>query len=329
MLDFKELEAFVWAVRLGSFRKAAARLHLTQPSVSERISRLEATVGELLLERSARPVQPTMRGREFFPHAERMLNQRDEAMRLFDSEEEYSAPLRLGTIETIVHSWFPEFMHQLTERYPRLIIELTVDYSPALNERLAGNELDILLAMNGYLPQAQIEYEALSPYEMGMFVSPRHADMLNESAEAWCNKLPFISFGKLARPYVELVQYLAEQGVTHPRIHSVSTLMTIVRLTTEGLGIGALPVATVLDEWRRGELLRLALPVPLPPMNYDVIWRRANHPRFCRSVGRLAQKTAYAYAHDRRTELTNALFKGRWVQPGASLTTPNAPPPLI
>ena len=58
MLDFKELEAFVWAVRLGSFRKAATRLHLTQPSVSERISRLETTVGELLLERAARPIQP-------------------------------------------------------------------------------------------------------------------------------------------------------------------------------------------------------------------------------------------------------------------------------
>ncbi|BBI64776.1 hypothetical protein HSBAA_60820 [Vreelandella sulfidaeris] len=45
MLDFKELEAFVWAVRLGSFRKAATRLHLTQPSISERISRLETAVG--------------------------------------------------------------------------------------------------------------------------------------------------------------------------------------------------------------------------------------------------------------------------------------------
>lgn len=329
MLDFKELEAFVWAVKLGSFRKAAVRLHLTQPSVSERISRLEATVGELLLERSARPVQPTMRGREFFLHAERMLSQRDEAMKLFDSDEDYSAPLRLGTIETIAHSWFPEFMRQLTERYPRLTIELAVDYSPALNERLMSNELDILLAMNGYLPPKQIEYEALSPYEMGMFVSPRHAEMLSESAGVWCKKLPFISFGKLARPYEELVQYLAEQGVTSPRIHSVSTLMTIARMTMEGLGIGALPVATVLDEWRRGELLRLALPVPLPAMNYDVIWRRANHPRFCRGVGRLAQKTACAYAQERRVEMTNALFPGHWIQPGALVTTSNATPPLI
>ncbi|PCF95432.1 LysR family transcriptional regulator [Vreelandella nigrificans] len=322
MLDFKELEAFVWAVRFGSFRKAAVRLHITQPSVSERISRLETTVGELLLERSARPIQPTMRGREFFLHAERMLHQRDEALKIFDSEETFSAPLRLGTIETIAHSWFPAFMQRLTERYPKLMIELTVDYSPVLNERLISNELDILLAMNGYLSPEHIEYDTLSPYEMGMFVAPRHVDMLSESADAWCRTLPFISFGKQARPYEELVRYLADQGLKQPRIHSVSTLMTIVRLTTEGLGIGALPVATVLDEWRRGELCRLALPRPLSPMNYDVIWRSASHSRFCRSVARLAQECASQYAYASQAEMTTAHLVGHWVPP----TVPFSPP---
>lgn len=329
MLDFKELEAFVWAVRLGSFRKAAVRLHITQPSVSERISRLETTVGELLLERSARPVQPTMRGREFFQHAERMLHQRDEALKLFDSEEAFSAPLRLGTIETIAHSWFPVFMQRLTERYPRLIIELTVDYSPLLNERLMSNELDILLAMNGYVPVEQIEGDTLCSYEMGMFVSPRHVEMLEDSGNNWCRKLPFISFGKQARPYEELLRYLAGQGVKQPRIHSVSTLMTIMRMTMEGLGIGALPVATVVNEWRRGELCRLALPEPLPPMNYDVIWRSANHPRFCRSVGRMAQECATHYADARLIEMSDPHFTGRWVQPSATFPTPQATPPLI
>ncbi|MFB9868850.1 LysR family transcriptional regulator [Vreelandella sulfidaeris] len=324
MLDFKELEAFVWAVRLGSFRKAASRLHLTQPSVSERISRLETTVGQLLLERSARPIQPTMRGREFFVHAERMLHQRDEAMQLFDNEEAFSAPLRLGTIETIAHSWFPEFMRRLTERYPRLTIELTVDYSPVLNERLLSNELDIVLAMNGYAPQKQIEFESLSPYEMGMFVSPRHATIVSGDIASWGKQLPFISFGKQARPYVELVDYLAEQGLASPRIHSVSTLMTIVCMTTEGLGIGALPVATVLEEWQRGSLHRLSLPVPLPAMHYDAIWRTANHPRFCRSIARLAQQCACRYAQDRRGDMAAACFSGRWVPAQVPSTTTKA-----
>lgn len=323
MLDFKELEAFVWAVKLGSFRKAAIRLCLTQPSISERISRLESTVGALLLERSARPIHPTMRGREFFLHAERMLAQRDEAMRLFESEEDFSAPLRLGTIETIAHSWFPEFMRCLAERYPRLSIELTVDYSQALNDRLLASELDIVFAMNGFLPAEQIHDVPLSPYEMGMFVAPRHVQELINS-DRWLHQLPFISFGKAARPYEELVTYLAEQGVHHPHIHCVSTLMTIVRLTVEGLGVGALPVATVLDEWQSGKLCRLALPKPMLPMYYDVISRRANHSRFCQTVGQLAQENARAYAHARLAQMNNSRFTGRWVQILAS--TSQAPP---
>ena len=104
MFDFKELEAFVWVVRLGSFRKVAARLHLTQPSISDRITRLETAVGESLLDRGARPVQPTLRGREFYVHAERLLNNREEALQLFQNQEDFSGTLRLGVIETIAHS---------------------------------------------------------------------------------------------------------------------------------------------------------------------------------------------------------------------------------
>ncbi|MGR2737075.1 LysR family transcriptional regulator [Billgrantia sp. Q4P2] len=324
MLDFKELEAFVWAVRLGSFCKAAERLHLTQPTISERILRLETTVGETLLERSARPIQPTMRGREFFVHAEGLLRQRDEALRLFDDKETFSAPLRLGAIETIAHSWLPDFMRCLTQRYPQLTLELSVDYSPALNRRLAKNDLDILLAMNGYLDPERIDRVPLSPYEMGMFVSPDHVEMLASCGEEWLTRLPFISFGKKARPYEELLAYLAMQGVESPRIHSVSTLMTIVRMTMEGLGIGALPIATVLDEWRCGKLYRIELPLPLPEMHYDVIWRSANHPRFCRSVGQLAQQCAQRYAQSRIEVMAHSDFSGRWVRPRRPITHPLA-----
>ena len=118
MLDFKELDAFVWAVKLGSFRKAAVRLHITQPSVSERISRLESTVGVLLLERSARPVQPTMRGREFFLHAERILHQRDEALKLFDSADNISStPKGLAPLKPLHIAGFPLLFSSLLSAF--------------------------------------------------------------------------------------------------------------------------------------------------------------------------------------------------------------------
>ncbi|WP_110690045.1 LysR family transcriptional regulator [Salinicola endophyticus] len=295
MFDFKELEAFVWVVRLGSFRKVATRLHLTQPSISDRITRLEATVGESLLDRSARPVQPTLRGREFYAHAERLLESREEALRLFQNQEDFSGTLRLGVIETIAHSWFNTFLNRLAERHPQLTIELTVDISPFLQQRLADNDLDMIFAMDGVAPNLAVEQLPLATYEMGLFVAPQHRAALEGGGNAALARFPFVSFSKLARPYGELVTYLAEQGLEDPKIHCSTTLMTIVRMSVDGVGIGSLPVATVADACARGELLRLALPSPLPAMYYDATWRTSNYPSFCRRVSQLAQDCAADY----------------------------------
>jgi len=296
MFDFKELEAFVWVVRLGSFRKVATRLHLTQPSISDRITRLEATVGESLLDRSARPVQPTLRGREFYIHAERLLNSREEALRLFQNQEDFSGTLRLGVIETIAHSWFSAFLTRLAERHPRLTIELTVDISPFLHQRLADNDLDMIFAMDGAAPTLSVERLPLATYEMGLFVAPQHADALHGGGVRTLSRFAFVSFSRLARPYGELVTYLAEHGVDDPKIHCATTLMTIVRMSIDGIGIGSLPVSTVADACAGGELVRLELPTPLPAMYYDATWRTSNYPSFCRRVAQLAQECAAQYA---------------------------------
>ncbi|MHB0777617.1 LysR family transcriptional regulator [Halomonas sp. WWR20] len=298
MFDFKELEAFVWVVRLGSFRKGAARLHITQPSISDRLTRLETSVGESLLERSARPVQPTLRGREFFAHAERLLNGREEAMRLFQDEESFSGTLRLGVIETIASSWFPTFMRRLAERYPQLTIELMVDISPFLHQRLADNDLDMLFAMDGVAAGLCAVQTPLCTYEMGMFAAPALAARLRRGGREAFAQAAFISFSKQARPYSELVTYLAARRVEAPKIHCSSTLMTIMRMSIEGLGIGVLPVATVRDAMENGELERLPLEEPLPPMIYEAIWRSANYPSFCASVARLGKQCAADYARD-------------------------------
>ncbi|MFC0266417.1 LysR family transcriptional regulator [Kushneria aurantia] len=293
MFDFKELEAFVWVVRLGSFSKVAERLHLTQPSISDRINRLEAAVGEPLLERSERPIQPTLRGREFHIHAERLLAGREEALQLFHNADEFTGTLRLGIVETIANSWFADFMGRLAERHPRLTIELTVDMSPLLHQRLIDNDLDMLFAMDGIPPGINIEQAPLDSYEMGMFVAPRHLEILRRDG---LNALPFISFSRQARPWGELVGWLGEQGFEAPRIHSASTLMTIARMSAEGLGIGVLPVATIAEQVRQGELLQLELPAPLPPMVYKVIWRATSYSGFSHDVCALAQACANAYS---------------------------------
>jgi DNA-binding transcriptional LysR family regulator len=62
-MNTRFLEAFVWAVRLGSFREAAERLNMTQAAISSRIASLEDEFGQRLFDRNARDICLTASGR--------------------------------------------------------------------------------------------------------------------------------------------------------------------------------------------------------------------------------------------------------------------------
>src|ERR1700750_3516536 len=78
MLDFRSLETFLWVVKLGSFRGAAARLNTTQPAISQRIAQLEREMGVKLLNRDHRVVSPTPSGRQLMLYAAKLIGLRAE-----------------------------------------------------------------------------------------------------------------------------------------------------------------------------------------------------------------------------------------------------------
>lgn len=143
MFDFKELEAFVWIVRLGSFRMAASHLNLTQPSISDRISRLEERIGHTLLERHRRPVRPTRKGQEFFAYSEQLLSVRQQALIAMQSPNLYRGKLRLGIVESLAQTWLTAFIRTCKERYPELVIEVELDVTPRVHERLLSHDIDL------------------------------------------------------------------------------------------------------------------------------------------------------------------------------------------
>ena len=74
-MDLKQISAFVWVAELGSFSAAAEKMHTTQPTISQRIAALEATLDVRLFERSsARGIRLTDKGQELLPLAQRMVD---------------------------------------------------------------------------------------------------------------------------------------------------------------------------------------------------------------------------------------------------------------
>lgn len=302
MFDFKELEAFVWIVRLGSFRLAAQHLHVTQPSISDRINKLEMLIGERLLERSQRPIKPTAKGRTFLRHAEALLEARQEALAMLEVATPFSGALRLGVVETIAHSWLPDFLTELASRFPEMTLELEVDSSPGLAEKLRQNDIDLAFLM-GPVNTENVLTRFLCHYTMGLVASPALGLDPDAFSLHRIGTTPLITFARHTRPYHELGSILHQQGLDDLKLHCSSSLWTIVRMTLDGIGIGAIPPRIVAQELAGGALVEL--PCKLPALTFTACWPRHLNTTLAEGITELAIEIAQhdQRAHEARREV--------------------------
>jgi DNA-binding transcriptional LysR family regulator len=141
--DFYQIRTFLWIARLGRFRKAAERLHLSQPAVSTRISSLEQELRVSQFERGPGELVLTKQGTVLLSYAEQMLFVEEDIKQRVANPSEAEGLFQVGASETIGQAWLPEFLKAFSQQYPRMNVDLTVDIS--LNLRAAL--LDLALSM--------------------------------------------------------------------------------------------------------------------------------------------------------------------------------------
>ena len=134
-MQLKEIEAFYHAATMKSFARAAERLEISQPTISARIVALERGLGVTLFDRSGRSARLTSRGREMLEWSERILGLAREAQASVSDRASFRGTIRLGTAETLVHTWLPRFIEKLRGTFPRLDLELTVDRARARRQK--------------------------------------------------------------------------------------------------------------------------------------------------------------------------------------------------
>ena len=114
-MTFDQLRTFLWVARLGGFRKAAERLHLSQPAVSTRISNLEDELRVSLFERGSGKLVLTKHATLLLSYAEQMLFVEEEIKKHVANPSETEGLFRVGASETIVQAWLPEFLKLLVK----------------------------------------------------------------------------------------------------------------------------------------------------------------------------------------------------------------------
>ncbi len=143
-MDFKELDSFVTIAKVKSFSKAAEKLFLTQPALSNHISKLEKELGITLFERNNKKTELTQAGQQFYFSALEILNQREMALlNLQKYQGKIDGMLQVATSSVPGQYILPDILVGFHKSYPDVTYNLHYYYNSGdVIGHLLSGELD-------------------------------------------------------------------------------------------------------------------------------------------------------------------------------------------
>lgn len=148
MISHMQMKYLLAVALTGNITKAAAQLHITQPSLSNQIIALEKQLGIPLLERRRKRVYLTEAGKYFARQAQKILA---EDQSLEHSMKEFAqlqkGSLRIGLLPILCPLQLPEMVAAFQKKFPQIHLDLTVDGSSNLLENLVSDDLDCVIAI--------------------------------------------------------------------------------------------------------------------------------------------------------------------------------------
>ena len=158
-MEFHQLRYFCAVAELGSFSRAAEHSHVSQPSLSQQILKLEAELGARLFDRLGRSVRLTDAGKSFLPRARAVLHELEAARGdVSESKDSVSGHINVGVIPTVAPYFLPPVLVAFSKRFPEAAVSIIEEITPVLLERLRAGSLDLAILA---LPVRGHEFESL------------------------------------------------------------------------------------------------------------------------------------------------------------------------
>jgi DNA-binding transcriptional LysR family regulator len=242
-MNLRFVEAFYWVASLKSISRAAEKLYLTQSAMSSRIATLEEEMGVLLLDRRDKQFKLTGAGARFLVYAEKLLELQREVKQEMGSGQPMAVSMRIGAIESVLHSWLIPWLEKLRADHPGLELELTVETTPILVDLIQRGTLDLVFAV---LPASSegVRNQALPPMEMAFVGHPDLHKKRNYRLEDLA-EMELLTFQKGSQPHVTLLDLFRVRRLEPKKVHAISSISAMVQLVQGGFGVALLPRAAV------------------------------------------------------------------------------------
>lgn len=242
-MELRQLQYVLQIAAERNFSRAAEKLHIAQPSLSQQLSKLEQELGVLLFQRTTNSVELTHAGAAFVAKAQLivdMVNQLRKEME--DISEMKQGKLVVGSLPTTGSHILPKVLPVYHQRYPGIDITLIEDTTNRLEQLAASGQTDISL-LTLPLNEPSLSYETLMEEEILLAVPPSHP-LARESQPVDGTRLkkePFIAL-KRGQGFRQITLDLcAQYGFEPTVVFESSNIETVQSLVAAGMGIAFVP----------------------------------------------------------------------------------------
>ncbi len=258
-----------------SFRRAAQRCHVSQPSLSAQLQQLESALSVRLFERDRRRVMPTSAGRALIERARALLVAADDLQAAAKSfVDPLAGTLRVGVIPTVSPYLLPDVTPALHRTFKRLNLVWVEDKTATLVSMLDAGRLDAaLLALEADI--GDLEHDVLAVDRFVLVAPPEHE--LGKSAAP-------LSLGDLRDADLLLLDdghcfrqqalEVCTRGKAHELEFRATSLPTLVQMVAGGAGVTLLPALAVPTELKRTRLRVRPLNASQAQRTIALVWRK-------------------------------------------------------
>jgi len=258
-----QLEAFYWISRLGSFHAAADHLGLTQPSISQRIRKLEDSVGAQVIQRNGTHCELTADGAALLDYAERLLRLGAEASERVMSRDPLRGRLRIGMPDSFALVCLARLTGLLEQDYPSLKAAIIVDNSTTLSDLLDRRQLEVAVLAQSEVGN-NVYVDDLGGLEHAWVAHPRLDMPLGQLGPQQLVHQHIITNPHPSKLYSITETWFSAGGVEPYRLSTCNNLHVISRMVAAGMGASILPLPILRSELAAG-LLRILPTTPEIP----------------------------------------------------------------
>lgn len=292
MVELRHLHYFIAVAEELHFSRAAERLCISQPPLSQQIRSLEDELGIKLFERTKRQVQLTEAGKVFLERSYLVVAQLEQAIAVTQQIGRGEVgQLALGFVDSAMYTLLPEILRVFREQFPVVELRLHELTTAQQIQALYDKQIDIGI-VRSVISESGLSVECLLHESLVLALPENHpfSTQTQVSLSSLADEFFILFPAKLGPIFYEQIIHSCQQAGFRPKVAQEAVQMqTIIGLVAAGLGIAIVPAS--MQNFHRSGVIYRPLQEQIPNTGLYLTWRQHDSSPVIRAFLSLARKT--------------------------------------